>query len=122
MNTFAQKYCRACNCEPKDFARRLFWRCLHRHALPVAPLLLLFKPRYFDADRELIAEVGRAERMTQVWEEIRDYFLNPRHTGWLRRRAHIRLSARRLIQVARAHLPASSRPPPAYAASSEEGL
>lgn len=115
MKNFQDKYCEAHGCAPADFNRRLFWRCLHRHALLIAPVILLFKPSYFDADRELIAGVRRAARMNQVWEEIREYFLNPKHTGWLRRKGNVRISARRLIETARDFLPASGSPPSAYA-------
>ncbi|HEX3730387.1 MAG TPA: hypothetical protein VHV47_11325 [Opitutaceae bacterium] len=120
MKNFQDKYCEAHGCTPAGFNRRLFWRCLHRHALPIVPLILLFKPDYFAADRELIAGVRRAERMNQVWEEIREYFLSPKHTGWLRRKANVRISARRLIETARDFLPATGVPPSAYADATED--
>jgi hypothetical protein len=78
----------------------------------VAPVILLFNRRYFDLDRELLAEVRKAVRMNEVWEEVRQYFISPDHDGWLRRRANIRISARRLINVAREYLPSAGTPPP----------
>jgi hypothetical protein len=120
MKSFQEKYCEAHGCTPAEFSRRLFWRCLHRHAYPLAPIILLFNREYFAVDRELIAGVRRAEKMNQVWEEIREYFLSPKHTGWLRRRANIRISARRLIEIAKDYLPATGSPPSAYAGTESE--
>jgi hypothetical protein len=112
VKTFEEHYCEARGCHPSEFRNRVFWQCLHRHAVPVAPLILLFNRRYFDLDRELLAEVQKAVRMNEVWEEVRQYFISPDHEGWLRRRANIRISARRLINVAREYLPSAGTPPP----------
>jgi hypothetical protein len=115
LSTFEEIYCEANKCAPAEFSRRIFWECLHRHALPLAPFLLVLKRRYFDADQQLIADVRRAERMDQVWEAVREFFVDPRHAGWLRRKAEVRLSGRRLIRLARMYLPVTgSSPPPPY--------
>ena len=111
MKTLEDRYCEMNKCSPEEFPRKIFWKCLHRHALPLAPFILVLNPRYFDADWELIREIRRAERMNQVWEEVREYFMNPKHVGWLRRRANVRLSARRVINVAREYLPTAGAPP-----------
>jgi hypothetical protein len=49
--------------------------------------------------------------MSDVWEEIRQYFIGPRYHNWWHSRANIRLSARRLIELAREYLPAGGSPP-----------
>jgi hypothetical protein len=111
MKTFEEKFCEAHGCTSADFSRKIFWKCLHRHALPLAPFILLFHPRYFAPDRELIRELRRAVKMSDVWEEIRQYFIGPRYHNWWHSRANIRLSARRLIELAREYLPAGGSPP-----------
>src|ERR1700679_843851 len=113
MKTFEERYCEATGCAAEDFSRKIFWTCLHRHAVPVAPVILFINYEFLSLDRELIAEVRKAEKMNQVWEEVRQYFVSPKHEGLLRRKANIRLSARRLINLARNHLPASGPPPAA---------
>ncbi len=118
MKTFEEKYCEAHRCTAQEFRRSVFWKCLHRHAVPVAPFILLFNPSYFDLDRILISESGRAVKTSQVWEEVREYFINPKHAGWVRRRANIRVSARRLLELARSYLPISGEPPPTPYSSS----
>src|SRR5689334_16134084 len=67
MPTFAELYCRRHQCSPVEFGRRVFWRTLHRHAMPVAPLLLL--GNYFESDRSLLEACGRATSLAQVQEE-----------------------------------------------------
>jgi len=111
MKTFEESYCQATGCSVEEFPRKIFWKCLHRHALPVAPVILLFNSDYFSLDRELIAEVRKAQKMNEVWEEVRQYFVSPKHEGILRRKANVRISARRLINIARSHLPSSGAPP-----------
>ena len=111
MKTLEDRFCEANKCPLDEFPRRMFWKCLHRHAYPLAPFLMVLRPRYFDADWELIREIRRAERMNHVWEEVREYFVSPKHVGWLRRKANIRLSARRVINVAREYLPSAGAPP-----------
>lgn len=108
--TFQTKFCRAERCAETEFDRKVFWRCLHRHALPVAPVILLFNRRFFSADRELIAGVRHCTDMGGVWNEVREFFINPTHAGWLRKKANIRVSAHRLIQTAKEHLPSSGKP------------
>jgi len=56
MTTFAELYCAKNGCAPRQFRRRVFWRTLHWHAWPLAPLLLL--GGYFTADDELISVCG----------------------------------------------------------------
>jgi hypothetical protein len=115
--TFEEKFCEAHGCSSADFSRKLFWKCLHRHAIPLAPFILLFNSDYFTPDRELITELRRVRKMNDVWEEVRQYFINPRHRNWWRSKANIRISARRLIELARDYLPpggSPSAPPPKY--------
>ena len=114
MRTFEEIYCERHNCSPKEFSRRLFWKCLHRRAVPIAPVILLVNWDYFFPDRDLISQVRRSEKLNQVWEELREYFIHPNHQGFLRRRLNIRLSGRRLINIAKQYLPASGSPPPPY--------
>lgn len=112
LKTFEEKFCAAERCSAEEFPRRVFWKCLHRHAVPLAAVLIVIRPNYFAIDRELIGEIRSAQRMHDVWEEIQEYFVSPRYQGWLRKRANVRISAKRLIALARRHLPSSAGPGP----------
>jgi hypothetical protein len=110
VNTFRELYCAACRCRPEDFGRRLFWRCLHRSAVPLAPALLVANPEFFAPDRELIDAVGRASTLKEVSEEARCFALDARNREWWRRRAHVRVSTHRLQALARVFLAARPQP------------
>jgi len=111
VETFQEKFCKAQHCSESDFGRKVFWRCLHRHALPLAPFIVVFNSGYFSADRELIAHVGRAQTMSEVWMAVKDFFSDPSHSGWWRKRGNVRLSAHRLIVLAKQYLTNGGRPP-----------
>jgi len=89
-------------CPLEQFRKRMFWRTLHTHALILAPPLLL--SRYFAPDFQLISSCGRARSMDVLLEEIQAYRENPLTADWLRRRAKVRISTRKLQKVARAYL------------------
>lgn len=110
MKTFRELYCAACRCRDEEFSRRLFWRCLHRHAVPLAPALLVARPEFFDADRAFIEQAGRARSMRELREEIHDFVIDSRNRSWWRRRAHVRVSAHRLSALARIFLASNSTP------------
>jgi hypothetical protein len=114
MRTFEDIFCEKHGCSRDEFKRRVFRACLHRRALPFVPLFAVIYPRYFDPERTLVSRVREAEKMNQVWDELRDYFTHPGAQGWLRRKAGVRISGRRLIAFARVYLPASGSPPQPY--------
>ena len=106
LTTFRETYCAAHGCRSEDFTSHLFWRCLHRQAIVLAPLLAAVQPDYFAPDRELIASAGQARTMGELNEEIRDFMHDTRNHRWWRMRAHARLSTRRLRRIAQLHLAA----------------
>jgi hypothetical protein len=84
----------------------VFWQSLHRHAIPLAPFLNLLNPDYFEIDRELINRAALARTIPELNEEIRDYAMDFRNQGGLRRMIGLRLSTRRLRKLAGPYLPA----------------
>ena len=69
MKSFQRAFCEAHRCSEDAFAQTVFRRCLHRHALPLAPLLGGLQAKYFAADRDLIVHAGRAPA-TRIYEAI----------------------------------------------------
>ena len=90
----------------------MFWRSLHRQAVPVAPLLNLLNRDYFAMDRKSIGLAGRAKTMRQLNEGIRDYLMDYRNQQGLRNNAGLRLSTSRLRKLAGPYLPAMAAEPP----------
>lgn len=105
MDTFEALYCAANRCTSAQFRRRVFWGCLHRRAYPLAPFILTLNHSYFTPDLEFVTRVGECQDMAKVWEETRRYFTNPQHQRWLRRRADVRISAHKVINMAVDYLP-----------------
>lgn len=111
MKTWEEAYCDRHRCTPAQFRRRVFWFALHRHAVPLAPLLLIGE--HFAADHDLIIACGRVKTMRHIWEELEDHRCHPQNIGWLRRQAGLRVSTHRLRRLARDYLPDSATLPAA---------
>jgi len=77
----------------------MFWRCLHRRGLPLAPFILLVNRQYFAADYELITSVGRLTNGARLNDELDDFRSHSRNRGFVRRRLRIRVSGARLSGV-----------------------
>jgi hypothetical protein len=105
MKTFEEVFCEKHRCDPERFRRKVFWQTLPPPAVLVAPFLGGLNARFFAADRELLSGVSRAVNMSQVREEIRDYFLDSQNRGWLHNVANIRVSTHRLKRLAKRYLP-----------------
>lgn len=116
MPTFAEAYCNRTGCPPDKCSRRIFWRTLHWHALPFAPLLLLGD--YFESDYNLISACGRASRMQEIRDEARDFPYHPQNSSWLHRHANLRVLTRRLRDLADTYL---AKEPAPRIASSKKG-
>lgn len=99
---FAEAYALSSGIPEARFARRMFWLCLHRRAIPWVPLLAMVSPGYFQPEAQLLAQVGRATSLPAVDEEIRIFRHQDLNQGWLRRRLKLRLSTRRLRRAAAA--------------------
>jgi hypothetical protein len=104
VKTFRESYCEKHRCGPEAFERKVFWRCLYRHAWLIAPVIMLFNESYFAADWDLISRVGDSASRRRVKEEIDDYFHHPTNTGWVRLGLRVRLSSHALRSLARQYL------------------
>jgi len=98
--TFKEAFCDRFNCPPERYEERVFWRCLHRHAIPVAILIHWINPEVFREDFDLIHEIGGMNDPLLFRGEL-DYFhgRNVRHDGWLRRYLRMRVSGRRMLKL-----------------------
>lgn len=101
MPTFREIYCVVYRCEPSEFVRRVFCSCFSPKALLPAPLCAVMPPSFFRPERELIATLGDANSLAKFKEDLY-YFTNRRYLSWWRRKAGIRVSIRRLGDVAKA--------------------
>jgi hypothetical protein len=106
-NTFRSAFCAHTGCADASFERRLFWRSLYRHALPVAFLVRLFNPSFFRDDDEFIRWVGGDSSLSEVAEDVaRFQYGNWVRRHWLRTGLRLQLDPERITALARRHLAA----------------
>jgi hypothetical protein len=117
MATFAEKFCERHGVPSARYVDVMFWRCLHRRAWPVAPLLRWLAPEFFAPDLELVRGLGRMSSAAALNEEIADFYAHPLNRGFAKRRLRLRLSVRRVKREVYGAFPRQSRsvesPPPA---------
>jgi hypothetical protein len=98
---FRSAFCKKFQCSMQDFDKRVFWKCLYRHAVPLAACLYWTKREFFQPDLELI----RSLASTTTFSEVRAEASFIRHDqrmqeGFLRGTLRIRISGRRLANLA----------------------
>jgi hypothetical protein len=97
---FRQAFCEARQCDQEQFVELVFRECLYRHARPVAWSLTLLKPLIFEADLAMIKAIGQASSVAEIRNEVdlHRYYAPP--TGLLRRRLKVRVSGKRVVNLA----------------------
>ena len=99
MRTFAEIFCAQQHIAPEKFVRAVFWRCLYRRALPVAPIILMLDGEYFRPDFDFIASMGRSNQPEDQHEELVDFCIDSRNHNFWRGRLRLRVSGARLNRL-----------------------
>src|SRR5213593_1490752 len=95
--TFLKKH----ECPPESYEIRVFWRCLYRHALPLAGLIYLFNRDFFAADFLTIRQLGLARSSAEFRDEVEAFrYANRLRGGLLHGRLRTRVSGQRLVESA----------------------
>lgn len=105
MENFAGRFCALHRIRTEGYARAMFWRCLHRWAVPVAPLILWMNRQYFAADYEFILGVGAITSRGALHAEIEDYETHPFNRGFFRRGLKLRVSVQRVTDAVASVMP-----------------
>jgi hypothetical protein len=97
---FREAFCTRYNCSAHEFERAVFWRCLYRHALPFAIVMMWFNPDFFAEDFAFVREIG-ATTSDELFKAELNFFhgRNVRERNWFRRGLTIRVSAKRLLRL-----------------------
>lgn len=97
---FRERFCEVFRCDASTFEERVFWRCLHRHSLPVAAFLFKRDPEFFKEDFDFIREIGTIKDPRVFTNELnRFHGRNVREKSFLRGSLSVRVSAKRLIRL-----------------------
>jgi hypothetical protein len=99
--TFREAYCHRFGCEPAHFEQSVLRRALHRRSLPIAWLMRVLKPGYFELEVRTLRYLGDAQSSREFRAELDSYRSEYRKQGgFLRNAFAFRLSGRRLIELA----------------------
>ena len=98
-------FCERYGCVPEEFEAKVFWRCLHRHALPVARVIWLCNREFFNPDLQAIRLLGSARSARELLAEVNSFRDDyPSRSRFLRESLRIRISGKRLLRLAGAIL------------------
>jgi len=99
--TFQEAFCARFHCPAAQFHERAFRRCLYSHAVPIAPVLRRLAPAFFREDLQLIQQIGLDRDLEEVDAALSDFqYVNRARQHWLRTGLKIRLSGRRVRELA----------------------
>jgi len=99
--TLQEAFCARYHCSASEFPERAFRLCLYSHAVPVAQVLCKVTPGFFRDDRRLIEQLGLGQNMEEVRASLSDFqYVNRARPHWLRTGLKIRLSGRKVRQLA----------------------
>lgn len=86
----------------EKFERKLFQKCLFRHALPFVWLLEKCDPDFFREDLEMLRDVASARTTDEVICEINRFFgRNARDKSFIRTGLYLRVSGKRVLRFYR---------------------
>ena len=98
--TFQALFCEAYRCRPEKARQRLFWLSLHRHAWPLALLILWLRPRFFAWDFQLLDEAAEAADISELVAALNGFRQDcSAKRGFFHDDLRIRISGRRLMSV-----------------------
>jgi hypothetical protein len=99
-STFRERFCEYYKCAPADFAERVFWKAMHRHAYFAAWYWFRKDPAIFKEDIDFIHELGGVRDPLIFKSELnRFHGRNVREKGWLRGTFGVRVSGKRIIRL-----------------------
>jgi hypothetical protein len=105
--TFEERFCSHYHLPPERYRSAMFRRCLYRRTLIVYPLFWLFRKGYFDADLQLISNVGLLRRREDLNAEIDAFRMHCDNMDFPRRVLRLRISTQRVRYVVKALIPAA---------------
>ena len=99
---FRQLFSQKSGTAAEHFERKLFYKCLFRHALPFAWVLERLSPNFFREDFEMLRDVATARNTDEVICELnRFYGRNARDKSFLRPLFYLRISGKRVLRIYR---------------------
>ncbi|MFO1501441.1 MAG: hypothetical protein U1G07_24140 [Verrucomicrobiota bacterium] len=99
--SFREAVCAQLGCTLEAFETRVFWLCLHRRSFPLSGLIYWLHRRFFESDFQTLRQLGVARSFEEFGAEVDSFrSYNRRHGGFLRKTLRVRVSGRRLMDLA----------------------
>src|SRR5438105_15596176 len=99
---FKTEFCRWAECSDEEYADRVFWRCIYRHALLFALPIFRFKRSMFREDFDFVRDLAGTTSIKEAISELnRFYGRNVRDDSIARKIFLIRISGKRVLQLYR---------------------
>lgn len=99
---FRHLFSEVCGVSGEHFERKLFSKCLFRHALPFAWLLQKWEPEFFREDFEMLRDIATARNTEEVICELNRFFgRNARDKSIMRTAFYFRVSGKRVLRIYR---------------------
>jgi hypothetical protein len=98
--TFREIYCARFEVPNERFEIDLLRRCLPAQARLLAPMLRRVTRNFFDVDVVFLRAVGAVRTTTGMRNRIEDFRDDPRNRRWSRMQLNLRVSTRRLLDIA----------------------
>ena len=106
---FAEKCCAHFGVPRERYVAVLLEHTLYPHARWLRPMLLIFAPDFFAADRDFLFGVGQLWRRRDFQVEVQDFHHHPANRGFLRQGLRLRISVGRVQELVNATLADSPR-------------
>jgi len=97
--TFAELFCEQYHLPPESYVPEMLRRTFYPRTRMIAPIMRMFSPGFFDADRDFVRGVGLMRRADDLGGEVTEFHLHPRNRGFLRRVLKLRVSCQRVSHV-----------------------
>jgi hypothetical protein len=98
---FKTAFCARFECSQDNFEQRVFWKTMHPEARPVALLIRLLRPKFFQSDLDCIRNLAGADTKQEVRSLLNALQYDPAFKcGFFRGFLRVRISGRRLTRLA----------------------
>jgi len=97
---FCSLFCERFHCPPQKLEKRVFFECVHPHALKLAWFIGLVYPGAFKSDFALIEQIKHATSLEEVRRLVRFHGAQDPPGGLIRLVFKTRISRQRLLHVA----------------------
>ncbi len=91
--------CRHFGCASQEYELKVFWYCMHDHALVPARILHKFDREFFWWDFLLIRSLAVVTTIEEMEAELNNYRYQYRVFGFFRRNLRIRVSGQKILDL-----------------------